>query len=83
VTRKNEWNHIKQFMKEVVSELDSDNFRIGVMQYGGRREPRMEVDLWERTGTADLMYRIDNMRQISGAERMIGESMAIATSKVS
>ena len=82
MTIKNEWNQIKQFIKEVVLELNTDSSRIGVMQYGGRREPKMEIDLWERTGTADLMYRIDNMRQIGRTRRMTGEALAMATNKV-
>jgi hypothetical protein len=83
VTRKKEWKQTKHFIKEVVSELNGDNFRVGVMQYGGRREPRMEVDLWEGTSTADLMYQIDNIRPIGGVERITGKSLAIASNKVS
>ena len=43
----------------------------------------MEVDLWEGTSTADLMYQIDNIRQIGGVERITGKSLAIASNKVS
>ena len=83
VIKKNEWNQVKQFVKELALELKSaDNFRIGVMQYGGRRKPEMKVDLWERTDTTDLMYRIDNMRQFGRTKRMTGEALAMATNKV-
>ena len=37
----------------------------------------MEVDLWESADTADLMYRIDNMRQFGRTKRMTGEALAI------
>ncbi|CAB4020613.1 Hypothetical predicted protein [Paramuricea clavata] len=81
VTRKKEWKQIKHFVKEVVSELNGDNSRVGVMQYGGRRKPKMEVDLSARTSTADLIYRIGNIRQIGGVKRMTGKSLAIARNK--
>ena len=82
MTRKKEWKQIKHFVKEVVSELNGDNSRVGVMQYGGRREPKMEVDLSARTSAADLIYHIDNIRQIGGVERITGKSLHVASNKV-
>ena len=82
--RKKEWNQIKDFIKEIVSELNhDDNNRIGIMQYGGKRGPRMEVDFWERTDTSNLITKIHNIRQIGGRERKTGESLVIAGNKVS
>lgn len=82
MTRSKEWRQTKHFIKEVLSEFDGDNFRVGMMQYGGRRKPRIEVDLWENVGIADLMFHIDNMRQIGGTERMTGKALAFAGNKV-
>lgn len=81
--RRKEWNQIKDFVKEIVSELNDDNNRIGIMQYGGRRGPRMEVDFQERADTSDLITKIHNIRQIGGMERKTGESLVIAGNKVS
>ena len=53
------------------------------MIYGGRREPKMEVDLWEGDNTAHVLSKIDNIRQVRGRERNTGESLSIAAAKVS
>ena len=82
-TRKREWNQVKHFVKEIVSELNDDKFRIGIMIYGGRREPRVEVDLWVGDNTAHVLSKIDNIRQVRGRERNTGESLTIAAAKVS
>ena len=81
--RRKEWNQIKDFVKGIVSEVNDDNNRIGIMQYGGRMKPRMEVDFWERTDTTNLITQIDDIKQISGRERKTGEALVTAGNKVS
>lgn len=81
--RRKEWNQIKDFVKGIVSEVNDDNNRIGIMQYGGRMKPRMEVDFWERTDTTNLITQIDDIKQIGGRERKTGEALVPAGNKVS
>lgn len=66
----------------MISEVDGDRFRIGIMQYGGYGKPKMEVELWEGTDATNLKRQIDAMRQVGGVKRMIGESLAVAGNKV-
>lgn len=80
VTSGREFKQLKHFLKEVISELKGDKFNIGVMQYGRRNEPEMEIDFWEGD---DLAYQIDKIKQMGGEKRYTGATLAVASNKVS
>ena len=82
--KKNEhFEEIKGFIGKVISGLDEDKFKIGVMQFGGRSEPTMEVHFSSNTTILTLMSALKTIKQHNGRERRMGEALEMASRKVS
>ena len=77
-----EFELLKKYLKNVMLRLKNENFVIGVMQFGGKQDPKMEVKFTSATDMSLLISRVDAIRQVKGSERYIGDALEIASNEV-
>ena len=73
---------IKNFIKQIVLELKNDKFKIGVMQFGGKREPTMDINFSDSADKDEFSFYVDSLRQRHGWQRYTGKALAAASQKV-
>ena len=72
-----DFNKIERFIKSVISDLNNDQFRVGVMQYSGMDTATIEIDFM-----SPLQYNKITIKQQRGYKRYTGDALVEANNKV-